>query len=106
MWGEREDAVRTELSEFMPDIAMPTSSLPSTMNRRAEQPFDSPAFTRNPASINPFLSLRRRQQREYSADADSPFEQGLELDLGDGASHSGSGGNTLERHPEGQSLYI
>ena len=90
----------------MPDIAMPTSSLPSTMQRHSDLAVrDSPAFTRHPASNNPFYSLRRRAEASSVAAAAS-FEPALELDLGDGASHSGSGGNTLERHPQGQSLYI
>ena len=115
------------LSEVIPDIAMPTSSLPSSLRRMRLH--DSAA---GPSAIRPMMTYNLQpaassfyprdddvDRRSYfmphgsvlaSTNRSNPppvVEQGLDLDLGDGASHSGSRGSTFERRSRNSnSLYI
>ena len=102
---------------------MPTSSLPSSLRRlhlRDNQHYP-PLAHHTPSSLtlqpadSSFYPRDEDAQCGYGFAAASGYshtpsnEQGLDLDLGDGASYSGSRGNTFERRRRPRatnSLYI
>ena len=118
----------TPLSQAMPDIAMPTSSLRrmrlhDRSSPRISRPMTS--FSLQPAASSFYprdddVEHRHSYSMPHGAVASASrarpgmgaagagTEPGLDLDLGDGASHSGSRASTFERRRthNSNSLYI